>query len=155
VPDNVFVEIGTYMGLSAGAIALGCTESGARLVTIDHFRGNPEHGIKPSMELAEANLVSLGIRHMVDIVKGDAIAIAKCFAEPVHALYINSEHAQAAVLMTFGAWNQHLVNGGHVLFHDSAVGGWPEVVKAVDFIATAYNLTPIGGAYSIRHFKKP
>lgn len=153
---SVIVDIGTYLGRSAAAFGLGCLSSGARVISVDHFEGNPEHTVKPSMEHALVWLehVDPKLPSVVTIVPEDAIAFAKSYTKKAYAFYVDTEHTGECVLNTFAAWWPKLSSKGHVLFHDARNSGWKEVVNTVQSISERWPLEEMIGADSIRHFKK-
>lgn len=149
------IEIGTYMGKSAVALGIGCKESGSVLYSIDHYRGNREHKTRPSMPIAQQNIQRFGLDGSVILVFGESESIAAAASFDVSLLYIDGEHGYAHVIHDFVCWWPHLVSGCDVLFHDYK-NAWPDVKRAVDYVAEEYGLqfctTPNSG--SIGHFKK-
>lgn len=155
--NQLVIDIGTYFGRSACAFALGCIESGARVITIDHYKGNPEHVVKPSFFDAYASIGKMGkaVKDKISTVQSEAVEFSENFPWPVHVVYVDNEHGFQAVVETFRAWWPKLVPGGNLLLHDSFNTGWNEVVEAVNHISENCSMEDAGHADSIRHFRKP
>jgi len=153
---SIIMDLGTYYCKSGTAFGLGCLSSGARVISVDHFKGNPEHTQKPSHEHALLWLERLDKRLMgvVTIVPEDAIVFGRQFTKKVEAIYIDTEHTGGVVLETFATWWNHLSSKGHVLFHDARNSGWTDVVHTVHAISERWPLEEQIGADSIRHFRK-
>jgi len=152
-PGASIVEVGSYLGRSACAIGLGCRESGARLITIDHFEGNPEHSEKPTVEGLRWNLAKIGVLDWVSIVAEEATVAARGIKEPIAMLFVDDAHDFNSVLRTSTAFLPKLTRGGCVLWHDCLAEGWPEVGQAVDKITTAYSLEHVADVGSIAHWR--
>lgn len=158
LPENaIIVDIGTYFGRSACAFALGCLESGARVITIDHFRGNPENVQKPAYMYVTDQIGRMGkdVKDRVKIIPVEAIEFGERFPKKAHVVYIDNEHGFNTVVNTFSAWYRNVIKGGHILFHDSFNTGWNEVVEAINYISENWPMEDAGHADSIRHFRKP
>ena len=138
--NDRIVEVGSYLGRSACAIGLGCRESGARLITIDHFRGNPEHQIKPTCEGLRQNLARLGVLDWVEIMACEAREAAENIERPIHALFIDDQHDYGNVMRTSSAFIPRLISGGHVLWHDAIGHGWIGVERAVSEITKLWHM---------------
>lgn len=152
----IIVDIGTYYGKSAAALGLGCLASGARVISIDHFKGNPEHSVKPSHEAALISLERIDphLLDVVTIVPTDALEFANKLTKPIYAVYIDSEHSRQVILDTFVAYWKKLISKGHVMFHDAAPGGWPVVISTVKEIAERWPMDKLPGDGSIMHYRK-
>jgi len=92
-PGWTAVELGTYHGRTTIALALGCWVSHSQLVTVDNFRGNPEHTAPPRVERFYENLERCGVeRYDVRLLVEDTVAAAALVHEDVHLLYVDAKH---------------------------------------------------------------
>jgi hypothetical protein len=153
---TIIVDLGTYMGRSATALGLGCLSSGARVISVDDFKGNPEHEQKPNHEQALIWLerVDPKLLGVITIVPEDAVAFGKQFVKRIVAFYVDTEHNSSIVLETFATWWPKLESRGHILFHDARNTGWTEVASTVQQISERWPMEELSGADSIRHFRK-
>jgi predicted O-methyltransferase YrrM len=124
-PDAVVVEVGTWVGRSAIALALGCRDGGAWLTTIDNDLSAAR------ITTLEANLHRLGAE--LSAIHADALDVATAWeGGPVAFLYIDGWHDAASVRATWNAWAAHVAPGASVWFHDAYGAGWPGVQLAID-----------------------
>lgn len=123
-PDNVVVEIGTYRGRSAVALALGSRiGSGCRVYTIDphfDFKGvkGGEFGSK-DMDALYANLTKAGVGETVAVICLPSLVLAKAWEEQnIGLLWLDGDHSYQSVRGDFDAWFPWLVRDGVMAFHD-------------------------------------
>jgi len=143
------VELGAYQGRSTIALATGlrCSghaKAGVKLVTIDTFRGSPEHQrgaryFDPSVynpakkhvdtrPAFDRNLAEFGVTGMVEVWEGEIEAAASRFHGRVDLLFVDADHRYEAVRRHLEQWIPKVAAGGIVVLHD--VGGWPGPTRA-------------------------
>jgi predicted O-methyltransferase YrrM len=112
---GVIVEIGSHQGRSTICLALG-SRAGA---------GAPVHAIDPRkgrlLETFRQNLDHAGVADMVVThVQRSADAHAEFPPDqPVELLFIDGAHTYDAAKLDFELWEPHVVDGGHVVMHDT------------------------------------
>ncbi len=123
------VEIGSYRGRSAVALALGAQLSARnRVYAIDphtEFVG-PLGGHYGPVDQAALynNLTRAGLGDQVAVVCLPSLAAARGWpARDVGLLWIDGDHTAAAVRADYEAWQPWVLPGGVVAFHDSDVPG--------------------------------
>lgn len=135
---SVIVEIGTYRGRSAVALALG-TQLGhrARVYAIDPhvtFKGvkGGEFG-PPDMAALYANLAKAGVGETVAVVCLPSHMSARAWTEQnVGLLWLDGDHSYEGVRADFDAWFPFIVPDGVVAFHDVDA---PGVKRLLDELA--------------------
>jgi predicted O-methyltransferase YrrM len=107
------VEIGTFAGKSATALAMAQRDANGRPVhTID---------IVEHPEVAK-NLARLGVDRWVRRITGDSRAVAAAWTRPIELLFIDGGHAYAEARGDIDAWTPFVVEDGLVVVHDYP--GW-------------------------------
>lgn len=156
------VEIGTYLGLTAAALAAACPHD---VFSVDMFE--TVHLTTPldpkgftyeagNYERTVANLERVGLRERVHLLRRKSLDAAALWRKPIGLLLIDGDHTQARADVT--AWAKHVVNGGYLLLHDryepdvmaacaalEASGDWERVKIANQLMI----YRRIGGALSV------
>jgi predicted O-methyltransferase YrrM len=116
------VEIGTYVGTSLTAMALGQKLNGSnRVITAVDLRKQPT---------LEETLDRAGVRHLANVVVGDSAAVAATWTRPIELLWIDGDHSYKGCARDVLAWENHVLPGGFIAFHDYADGtGVPRAVR--------------------------
>lgn len=157
------VEIGSYQGRSAIALAKGLQEI-APLLAIDTFRGSPEHwpggeyfdpqtmdaeGAIDTLPLFRKHIRQFGVEHRVEVWRDDSLSAAGRMIDPVSLLFIDADHAYPSVRRDLGAWLPHLVARGIVVLHD--VGDWEGPTRAAaDLLSCGFRrLDQVGTALAL------
>jgi predicted O-methyltransferase YrrM len=151
---SLFVEIGTYLGRPAVAIAMGCIESNSRLITVDNYQGNPGHKRKPTVPEVMETLKRMKVDSVVRVVNHDSVQYASALKDYPNAVFFDGAHSYQSVLADFTAWWPRISSRGHILFHDSYSTGWKQVVRAVDDITERWPMDLVSITDSIRHYRK-
>lgn len=120
------VEIGVYEGASAAALAQAMGP-GQELHLIDPFGRQPTAlpGGWAATERATRRVVARAagrdgpsvrwhVARSQDVVRG--------WTDPVDLVFVDGDHAEAAVRADWEGWHAHVACGGHVLFHDARLG---------------------------------
>ena len=158
------VELGSYMGRSTIAIASALPE-GHSVLAVDTFRGSPEHqsgatffdpatllpdGSIDTLPQFEANIARAGLGDRVEARRMPTVAAADVFSGSIALLFVDADHAYAAVTADIAAWRRHLAAEAVVVLHD--VGCWEGPTRcAADLIAAGFRrLDQAGTALALR-----
>ncbi len=127
---GAIVEIGSFQGRSTVWLAKGSKQVGReRVNAVDTHLGSPEH--QPGGEYASHmppegttesvfrhNIREAGLEDwIVPLVMSSADALS-LWQDPIRLLFIDAEHAYEAVRSDFLSWQEYVVVGGLVVFHD-------------------------------------
>lgn len=123
VTDGVIVEIGSYRGKSAAALALGSSRgAGQAVYAVDPHQdfSGPLGGSFGDADRAgfyEAMLAT-GAYRLVRPVNLTSLETAACWRRPVALLFIDGDHRYEAVQSDIDAWRPHLLANAVVAFDD-------------------------------------
>lgn len=137
------LEIGSYCGLSAVYLGLGCRESGGVLYSIDHHRGSeeqqpgeeyfdpdlvdPHTGLIDTFPLFRKTITAFGLDSTVIPIVATSAAVARNWATPLSLVFIDGGHTFEAAFADYSGWASHIMPGGflviHDIFSDPAEGG--------------------------------
>lgn len=170
---GLWLEIGTYCGLSTVHLGGAARSVGAQLVTVDHHRGSEEN--QPGWEWHDRSLVDphtgrletlpalrrtlydAGLDDVVTVVVGSTQQVATWWTSPVTLLFLDGNHTSAVAQHDYQAFARHVVVGGllavHDVFPDPAAGGrppWEVVCRAVDTGA----FVPVSATGSLRVLRR-
>ncbi len=130
----IAAEIGSWMGKSSTAIALGLREVGGRLHTIDDHRGIEGHPELPSGEGARqqfyANLEAAGVRSLIEHHPISSDDLAPSWKEPLDFIFIDGCHEYDAARRDTFQYAPFVKPGGWIAFHD--VGMKEAVFRAIN-----------------------
>lgn len=121
--DGVIVEIGSYRGKSAAALALGSAR-GSRLPVYavdphEEFRGVlGGHFGSDDRGAFFQSMLSTGAFHMVRLVNLTSEETASGWTRPVAFLFIDGDHSYEAVQSDIRSWKPHLTANAVVAFDD-------------------------------------
>jgi len=150
VPSNqVIVEIGSYMGRSTVALALGSLAGNSvRVYAIDpheSFVGAKGGVFGPQdMELLYVNLIRAGVGRTVAAVCLPAAEVAAGWTKSVGLWFHDGDHREAALRRDLENWWQHIAINGKLVFHDSSSPGVMRVLNGLCSIE-CYNCLEIRG----------
>jgi MMP 1-O-methyltransferase len=129
------VEIGSYCGKST--IWIGDAAEHL-VVSIDPHYGNPEmapgqdchhpdvwddeNGTIDTVRALRSTLRRAGLQDKVTVVCGYSLKVADWWTTPVGMVFIDGDHGPAAI-DDFHAWQDFILPGGFLAFHDTAVPG--------------------------------
>lgn len=148
--DQAVVELGTYYGASALALAQGARDgAGARVYTIDPhdlpgYRTTTGAGPRPRRPLdytdpairiraAEA-IQAAGLDGGVTMIRGFSDLVGHGWGGgPVGLLYVDGDHREGSVRRDFAAWEPHLAPGALVCFDDHR-DAFPGVMTVVSHL---------------------
>lgn len=119
--EGVIVEVGSYHGRSAIALAAGSKAAGREKVyCVDpHTEGTREIFLR--------NIAGAGVGEQcvpVAAVSEDAV---RGFGHAVRLVFIDGDHRYESVKKDIAAWIPRVIDGGIIAFHDS---NWPDVARA-------------------------
>lgn len=135
-PGGRFLEVGSWMGLSAIVFANGLLANlnlHAAVYCVDTWRGSPEHQDLP--EVRQDRLFALFCRNVreaqmgcfITPVRGDSAAVAAGWDGPeLDMVFIDGEHSEEGCRRDILAWRRRLKCGGRLLGHDAVPGGGVE-----------------------------
>lgn len=136
---QVVVELGSWRGASAIALARVLQTWGGTLTCVDTWTG-AVNGSKagtlpgrPAMLLECAtNLVAAGVAPSVRLIVSRTDAAAQTWQGPIDLLYVDADHAEASVLADLRLWWPHLREGGLIAGDDYENPMYPGVKAAWD-----------------------
>jgi predicted O-methyltransferase YrrM len=135
----VSVELGSWRGASAIAMARKLKIWGGTLTCIDTWTGNVNGSYggtragSPAMlaECAE-NLVAAGVSHYVRLIVARTTDAARAWHGPIDFLYVDADHHYQSVLQDLNTWWGHLKVGGLIAGDDYLNPMYPGVCQAWD-----------------------
>jgi predicted O-methyltransferase YrrM len=111
--DGAIVEIGSFRGRSTLCLAAGAQRRKETLI----YAIDP-HVYRTAEELRE-NLEHFGASKIVRQVVQPSTEVAATWQRGLRAIFVDGDHAEAAVAADVEAWLPHLLPGGFLLLHDS------------------------------------
>lgn len=126
------VEVGTWRGASAIAVARVIRHWGGRLTCVDTFAAGPEG--EPSMR-AECfeNFQRAGVSESIELIVGRSVDVAREWAGgPIDYCYIDGDHTYESVSADLEAWWPHVRLGGIVAGDDYDNPPYDGLTKAWD-----------------------
>lgn len=124
---GVLVDLGTYNGRSAAALAMGAPQH--RVVTVDDYSHRDD--TKSSSTKTWGYMTELKCQMRVEVVQSDTRLVPPNVGR-VALLYVDSNHTRAHFDAEMEAWLPRLVPGAIVAAHDYQSWHWPEITGAVD-----------------------
>jgi hypothetical protein len=153
----VTVEIGSFRGRSAAALAFGSRQGTKhRVYAIDphtEFIGPKGGHYGPSDQAAlYAHLTRLGIGDLVAVLSLPSDQVARTWPEPnVGLLWIDGNHCYDAVKADATLWYPQVIKQGIIAFHDSE---FPDVKRVIDEVTQDYGLTKLGRLDALTWLRK-
>lgn len=132
------VDIGTYQGKSAIAMAMG----GIFVTTID---SRPVEHMTDTMRACNVEL---------SFYTADSRQVGTRWEAAIDMLYIDGWHDSENVRADYAAWAPHVVPGGLIWFHDAHGAGWPDVTALVDELVSKGELIFDGHVGTIAKCRK-
>jgi hypothetical protein len=131
------LEIGSYCGLSAAYLGLGCQKAGSVLYSLDHHEGSEEQqpgepyhdselidpatGRLDTLPLFRKTLRDLSLEKTVIPIVSRSEIVSGHWTTPLSLIFIDGGHTD------YNGWVSHLMAGGYLLIHDifpdAALGG--------------------------------
>ena len=128
VRKGVIVEIGSYRGRSAIALAMGASRGSAAPVHAvephENFTGVLGARFGPDDKKAfQRNIERAGLSRAVHLTSATSEAAAKSWDLEIGLLWIDGDHRYEAVKQDFESWSPFLGGNGRIAFDDSTVEG--------------------------------
>lgn len=124
------LEVGSYLGASAGAFALGLREQGGdvaerRLYCVDTWQNDAmSEGSRDTFAEFRRNVRDFD--DMITVLRGRSVDVARDFRGSLGMVFIDGDHSYEGVRADIEAWLPKLRKGGVAAFHDI---GWAEGVQ--------------------------
>lgn len=149
VKNAAIVEVGSYLGRSAAAMAEMARE-GVKVYAVDPYerytvndpQGKPFTYQSVNRMVFIGNIDRLGFGDVVQQVQKYGVDAAEGWSGgPVGMLFIDARHDYESVSADFSAWDPHVMEGGYVAFHD--YGPEEGVKQFVDELISDGNYEPV------------
>jgi predicted O-methyltransferase YrrM len=130
-PDSRVIEIGTFLGRSALAIACNLEPEESRLVCVDPYvdYGDPLMGPQPWEDIF--GIAKETLAGYASLLREPSSRAAIRFHDhTIDMIFIDGDHSYSAVLADITAWERTIKPGGLICGHDYGVH--PGVKQAVD-----------------------
>ena len=121
---GAIVEIGSWKGRSTTWLASGARLAGRRVYAIDPHRQSREDPGAATLDAFLANLARNGLADVVDPLIMTSEEAAARITAPVELLFIDGDHTDEAVRRDAELWLPRLIEGGTVMFHDTATAAY-------------------------------
>lgn len=136
---RVVVELGSWLGASAIAMARSVRRWGGTVTCVDTWAGDldddggsPE-GLAPLMILPCARaMVASGVSGSIRLIPATTREAAAAWPMPIDFLYIDADHSHAGVAADLAAWVPHVRPGGLIVGDDYDHRLYPGVKTAWD-----------------------
>jgi predicted O-methyltransferase YrrM len=135
----VCVELGTWRGASAIAIARLLQTWGGTLYCVDTWtgdvngsKGGTQPGLPKMMLECAGNLVAAGVSSRVRLIPSRTDEAAAAWRGPIDCLYVDADHTDPSVFADLTLWWPHLRVGGVVAGDDYDNPMYPGVATAWD-----------------------
>ena len=149
--DEIVVEIGSFIGSSTYALALGCEGRNVKVHAVDTFMGSPGGWTEwagKQICSKTSDFSDVFKRNLAPFLQIGAVIIhemssagALMIEPPLkpYLLFIDGSHQYEDVLFDITHWWERLKPGGTVALHDSIGGGHPQVKRAVDLFRSKHS----------------
>lgn len=144
---QVVVELGTWLGASAIAMARIVRRWGGTVTCVDTWAGELNDdggspvGKNPLMILSTArHMVESGVSASIRLIPSTTLEAATCWTQEIDCLYIDADHSYAGVLADLEAWYPHVTSGGLLAGDDYGHPLYPGVRQAWDVFEERYGL---------------
>jgi predicted O-methyltransferase YrrM len=145
---SVVVELGSWLGQSAIAMARSVRRWGGMVTCVDTWAGELNDdggslgGRPPLMLLSCARaIVEAGVGASVRLIPSMTVDAAKAWNTPIDCLYIDADHGHDGVLADLEAWVPHVRPGGLIAGDDYEHRLYPGVKSAWDLFEQRHGLT--------------
>lgn len=142
---RVVVELGSWMGASAIAMARSVRRWGGTVTCVDTWAGelNEDGGSiecrSPLMLLSCArSMVMAGVGASVRLIPSMTVEASRQWSQPIDFLYVDADHGYDGVLADLNAWVPHVKPGGVIAGDDYEHVRYPGVKAAWDDFERAH-----------------
>lgn len=129
------LEVGSYKGQSAVALARVLGQWGGTLTCLDVWNQTPSGPADVYPEFL-ANVVASGVTNITPI-RAESVAAAQGVWDTFDAVYIDADHTEASVTADLAAWWPHLAVDGLLAGDDYNQPEYPGVKQAWDVFGRA------------------
>jgi hypothetical protein len=161
------LELGSFCGKSTMFLALGCKHTSARVVAVDPHKANADGGkeqygpdFQPrstgTWEEFSSNMSRSGLSQYVEPFVGTSEEARKVYSSlHLKLLFVDGSHDFPDVLLDYEIWNDMIVPGGYLVFHDSNFDGVNRVLhQHLDRIQYSYDGTIDRGGWAMTLWQK-
>ena len=134
----VTVELGTWRGASAIALARVVRDWGGVVYCVDPWDAGPGY---PTVLETAAHMVTRGVAASIRLIVATSRDAAEAWHGPIDGLYVDADHTYEAVLADLRAWWPHLRIGGLLAGDDYHNPNYPGVARAWDAFEAAAQQT--------------
>ena len=128
----IVVEIGAFLGRSTIFLAQGLKESGKGiLISIDPHEGIPYYHPAPTYNDYLENIKTAKLEECIQIEKGISENVITKINQPIYLLFIDGDHTYDMVKKDFSLYNEKVIDGGYIAFHDAVLEGPFKVINEV------------------------
>lgn len=168
--DAVIVEIGSFLGRSTTAMAMGCRGTRRKIFCIDTFKGNSSDFVNGENNVTwegdeylstfKANLERNDLLAYAVPIQGLSHDVGRNWKTPIDFLFIDGSHEYEDVISDFELFLPWVKPGGLIALHDvqpdwpGPYGAWQDVIRhrlyaPSHFFSIAYGRRPFdGGAFT-------
>ena len=138
---GIYAELGTCCGRSAILVAEGIRQNSlvdTFVHTVDYFPDkDAENKAGASYDIAVSNIKDKGLDHLIKMHIGDSAKTAEEFEDySVKFLFIDADHDYGSVKRDYEAWEQKIMPGGVIAFHDSIL---PSISRLLNETGKPFN----------------
>jgi predicted O-methyltransferase YrrM len=142
---KVVVELGTWRGASAIAMARVVRRWGGTVTCVDTWMGDVNGGIAPGppsmLSECARNIVAAGVSPSIRLIPALTVEAAQWWTGPIDFLYIDADHTYASVKADLAAWTRHVRPRGLFAGDDYRNPMYPGVQQAWDEFETTTGWT--------------
>lgn len=161
------LEVGSFCGKSTVFLALGCKHTTARVVAVDPHKAIAEGGkeqygpdfqprLTGTWEEFSSNVRRSGLGEYVEPFVGTSQEAREVYSSlRLKLLFIDGSHDFPDVLLDYSMWNDMIVPGGYLAFHDSNFEGVNRVLhQHLDRVRYRYDGTIDRGGWAMTLWAK-
>ena len=141
----VIVELGTFLGASAIAMARVAKTWGGVVYCVDTWTGRPKltkTKLPYKLYFCAANLVIADVAPWIRLIPATTLQAAAAWTgPPIDLLYVDADHSYEGCLADLMAWTPHVRPGGWLVGDDYNHPTCPGVKRAWDEFGSAHGLT--------------
>ena len=145
---RVVVELGTWMGASAIAMARSVRRWGGTVTCVDTWAGElDDDGGSPAdrppimIGTCARAMIDAGVGASVRLIPASTAAVALTWRGPIDFLWVDADHSHAGVLADLRAWVPHVRPGGVIAGDDYEHPRYPGVKTAWDAFEAERGIT--------------
>ena len=113
---SLAVEIGSFQGVSAVAIASAMKEGGT-LFCVDPWPGTGSRR-DPSLKIFEREIVRHRLQDKIRMLRGRSCDVASAIPEAVDFIFVNGDHSLRGISFDWSLVKARLLRGGFACLHD-------------------------------------